>query len=135
MCITAELYEGNVAVGEDDYYVAAFVGEECRGVGKFIEGKIFLSVYGDKSEPIVFKAVDKESGESFDIDTKLDFTADAVGSVKAPYQLQLGNATGISGIGEESAEGEDAYNALGQKVKNTRRSGLYIYKGKKVLIK
>ncbi|MGM9703991.1 MAG: hypothetical protein ACI3YZ_10690 [Prevotella sp.] len=135
MCITAELYEGNVAVGEDDYYVAAFVGEECRGVGKFIEGKIFLSVYGDKSEPIVFKAVDKESGESFDIDTKLDFTADAVGSVKAPYQLQLGNATGISGIGEESAEGEDAYNALGQKVKNTRRNGLYIYKGKKVLIK
>ncbi|MGM9699376.1 MAG: hypothetical protein ACI3Y0_12160 [Prevotella sp.] len=135
MCITAELYDGNILVGEGDYYVAAFVGEECRGIGKFIDGKIFLSVYGEKSEPILFKAVDKESGESFDIDDKLDFKADAVGSVKAPYQLQLGNATGISGIGEESAQGEDAYNALGQKVKDTRRSGLYIYKGKKVLIK
>ena len=83
----------------------------------------------------MFKAVDKESGETFDIDTKLDFKADAVGTVNNPCQLQLGNTTGIVGVGDETAEGEDAYNALGQKVKNTRRSGLYIYKGKKVLIK
>lgn len=135
MCVTAELYNGNIIVGEDDYYVAAFVGEECRGVGKYIDGKIFLSVYGEKSEPIVFKAVDKESGETFDIDTKIDFKADAVGTVNNPCQLQLGNTTGIVGVGDETAEDEDAYNALGQKVKNTRRSGLYIYKGKKVLIK
>ena len=59
MCVTAELFNGEAVVDGDNYYLGAFVGDECRGVAKYINGKYFLSVYGDKKATVNFVAVDK----------------------------------------------------------------------------
>ena len=84
MCVTAELFNGESVVDGDNYYLGAFVGEECRGVAKYINGKYFLAVYGDKKATVNFVAVDKETGESYTVEQTVDFTADVLGSVSSP---------------------------------------------------
>ena len=39
-----------------------FVGEECRGIGQYVDGLLFITVYGEKSgEKISFRAISSGS--------------------------------------------------------------------------
>lgn len=137
MCLTAELFDNGMRTADDEYFVAAFVGEECRGVGKYVGGKLYMAVYGGimAGEQVVFRAVDRESGEQFAIQETLDFCADAVGSNSSPYVLNLGQATGITDVDAYPMATEGIYDVSGQKMKMPNTRGIYIVNGKKVLIK
>ena len=134
MCVTAELFNGEAVVDGDSYYLGAFVGDECRGVAKYVSGKYFLSVYGDKKATVNFVAVDKETGEEFPVEQTVDFTADVLGSVSAPYAIYIAAPTGINGISADAPSVKGIYNMMGQKVKSASRGGVYVIDGRKRVV-
>lgn len=135
MCITADLFDGDSKAGEDRYCIAAFSGDECRGVGQYVKGILFLSVYGDQSVPITFLAAERATGEVYTILETVDFYAGVLGSVKAPFALHLGEAMDVNAIETDGVRTTSITNILGQKVNRMDVPGIYIINGKKVLIR
>jgi len=90
MPVIASLYLGNTAEDAADYHVAAFCGNECRGVGKAVNGYVMMNVYGESGEAITFKAIAKDSELLLDVAESVNFTADAVGTLDAPYHMTIG---------------------------------------------
>ena len=135
MCLTAELIDNGSKAADDAYFVAAFAGEECRGLGKFVNGRLYLAVYGTKAnETIRFRAVNRGNGDEWSISETLNFTADQVGSWVAPIQLNLGEPTGIHEVTAPGWQGKAIYNLMGIRVKSLDREGVYIINGTKVMI-
>ena len=137
MCVTAELYDDGSKVDADDYFVGAFVGDQCRGVGKSVDGRIYLSVYGGNApqEKVNFIALSKDDSMLWDIQETLDFNADVIGSYAEPYHLNMGDVTGIRNIADgQDAKTEGIFNMLGIRVNHPGSEGVYIIHGKKVLI-
>ena len=132
MCITAELMAGEDNVAPDSYHVAAFAGEECRGIGKYVDGMLLISVYGQGNETIRFVAVDRESENVIEIEKTLTFVNDVVGTASAPYCLQI-NADDIEDS-ETGMSAEHIYNLHGQKMNSISDDGIYIIDGKKVIM-
>ena len=74
--------------------VAAFCGDECRGVAQEINGLLYMSVYGTENERICFKLID-DKGETYTMEQTLEFLSECVvGSRKSPFQLSLSDAVG-----------------------------------------
>ena len=86
----------------ENYEVAAYVGEECRGVGEFITAKGetgktltygYLRVYSNLSsgESITFKCYDKTENKELEVTaTAIDFEANAVvGYPSTPQSLSI----------------------------------------------
>lgn len=96
MNVIAELHVESQIPEEGIYTVGAFAGEECRGIGKYVGGKLFITVHGkDTGETISFKAMENASGKEFDIKETLLFKDDLIGSIARPYLLTLTGYTGI----------------------------------------
>ena len=116
----------------DDLVVVAFVDDECRGEGGFINGLAFVSVAGEAGENVIFRLYNKVTGEMFDIDGGITF-AGMAGSVKAPVAMRAIGipATGTTGIVDINTIDSNAivaiYDVAGRKVENMT-SGIYIIK-------
>jgi hypothetical protein len=102
-------------------------------VAKYVDGRIYLSVYGTAQEEIYFVALNKETKEVYAVSEKIRFTPDVVGSHSAPMTLHINGATDIEGL-DAAPEAKDIYNLQGQKLQNVKANGLYIVDGKKVFI-
>ena len=81
----------------EDYTIGAFVGDECRGEGKVVNGTAYITVAGDGGEEVSFRLYNKWNGQYSDVTTKLLFT-DLAGSVKSPVTLNAPNLTGIDDV-------------------------------------
>ena len=77
-----------VPAGADvaDYTIGAFVGDECRGEGRIIKGRAFITVAGEAGEEISFRAYNECTGEYCEIDNVVPFGS-MLGSFKAPAQF------------------------------------------------
>ena len=96
MPMRLSLYRGNVPTEEGEYYVAAFCGTECRGIGKSVNGVIFMNIHGEGKENITFLAVENNTGKFVSVEETIPFQNDVVGSLQAPYILHVeGDAVGI----------------------------------------
>ena len=123
--------EGESLTG-DEFTIAAYADGECRGISEQVDGKHYLTVYGQGEETLTFKAYD-ETGNSFDIEQALAFSADIVGSRAHPYTFTLASIM-PTGVVEPSTQVTHTqptgfYNLNGQFVgtnsKQLRR-GIYI---------
>lgn len=83
---------GSQAV-EGSYSVGAFSDGECRGIGKYVDGLLFITVHGllADNETITFKAVENVTNNEFAIREKVKFDGQLLGTVAKPFVL---NATG-----------------------------------------
>lgn len=93
MCVIADLYVGNVLT--EDYYVGAFCGTECRGVGKYADGKLMISIYGNGGEKITFVAMDNETEKTFSVTEEVVFAETLLGGMKQAYALHVGKPTNV----------------------------------------
>ena len=134
MYIMADVYDGETKAEADKYVIGAFCGDECRGIGQYVKGVLFLSVHGDKPAPVTFVAVDTETGEAYSVKERVDFIEDALGSVAEPYSLHLDGTTGIGDIAAGNKEAKGVTNILGQKLQRVSTQGFYVIDGKKVFI-
>ncbi len=93
---TAELEEGRHTIG-------AFVGDECRGEGAVVNGRILMTVSGKANENITFKLYDSQTGAITDLTDEIPF-GDIAGSFTKPVILH----TVVSGI--ENVGGDNGVN-------------------------
>lgn len=116
----------------DRYTIGAFVGDECRGEGRMINGRFFVTVHGEMGEKVSFRLYDALTGEYFVLDDAVDF-ASTVGTYQRPMALNTPTLTGIDSVtGDQgvavyldggrvvvagvAAESVEVYNASGMRV-------------------
>ena len=137
MAVTADLVVNGLVADADEYIVGAFVADECRGIGKYVDGQLYLSIFGDNSgEELTFVAVNAVTGQQETLNTleTVTFQPDVLGSLKAPFQLFIGNPTGISTI-DTDADSDNWYNLKGQRISQPAGKGLFIHGSQKVVRK
>ena len=111
----------------EKYTIGAFVGDECRGEGRFINGLAFISVAGEADENVTFRLYNKVSGEFIDLDRELQF-AGMAGSVKNPVTMgTIEGTTGIDNVKGENGNVKAIYDISGRKVEQMTE-GVYIIK-------
>ena len=77
-----------------DYTIGAFVGDECRGEGKFVNGRAYITAAGEAGEVVTLRLYNTWTGEFVEVEGAVEFT-DMAGSVKAPVCFKAGAVTGI----------------------------------------
>ena len=82
------------------FTVGAFVGDECRGFGDWVDDRIFLVIHGDEgiNDKITFKAINNATGEVFDITQTMNFSNDAIGTKPKPYYFRLDTDSGVEDV-------------------------------------
>ena len=90
---------GQLEMNDDasDYTIGAFVGDECRGEGKVVNGTAYISVVGEAGETVSFRLYNKWNGQYSNVTTKLEFS-DIAGSVKSPVTLSAPAITGVDDV-------------------------------------
>lgn len=109
MSLVATVMDCNDFAVENPAYLAAFVGEECRGVYEFLtfeETQVsFLTVYGDHHEEIVFYLMNDKLEKQAVLREKLPFKADQLqGSPSQPLVLHLAAPCELALIPEVTPE-------------------------------
>lgn len=116
----------------DRYTIGAFVGDECRGEGRMINGRFFVTVHGEMGEKVSFRLYDALTDEYIVLDDAVDF-ASTVGTYQRPMALNTPTLTGIDSVtGDQgvavyldggrvvvagvAAESVEVYNASGMRV-------------------
>ena len=88
--------DGSPAV-EGAYTVAAFSGSECRGIGQYIDGIIYMTIHGsiDNAETLSFKAYDNATGNKLEITETITMNGQHEGTISSPKILNAKGSTGI----------------------------------------
>ena len=122
----------------DRFSIGAYVGSECRGEGRAVDGNLFIiNVAGKAGELVRFRLYDKETEEFFDLDQALIYTA-MHGSLRAPVRLSgSGVVDAVKGIHHSQFtihNDGNAYNLAGQRISNAPlKKGVIIQNGRKVV--
>ncbi|MDE7420818.1 MAG: chitobiase/beta-hexosaminidase C-terminal domain-containing protein [Muribaculaceae bacterium] len=85
-----------------NYQVAAFCGSECRGVGKVIDGRVMMNVYGETDDSISFKVTDTEGVDFYHDDEALTFSETVIGDLFNPYPITVKDTDGVETIEADS---------------------------------
>lgn len=108
----------------DRYTIGAFVGDECRGEGSFIDDLAFITVHVNGTEQVAFRLYDTYTGEFFDIDQTVASKM-RMGSLDSPVRLSSqGLVTGINTIHADATTAE-TYDTNGRRT-NTLHRGINI---------
>ena len=79
------------------YSVGAFCGNECRGIGKYVDDVLFLTIHGSLSDiqDITFKAYENATGQEYSIVETVPFNGQQLGTYKNPFTMHLNTQTAI----------------------------------------
>lgn len=90
------IIDGSPAV-EGAFTVAAFSGSECRGIGQYLDGIIYMTIHGtiDKAETLSFKAYENATGEEMEIIETITMNGQHEGTITSPKILNAATTTGI----------------------------------------
>ena len=137
--------KGTSALEQNRYSIGAFVAGECRGEGKMIGERFYITVHGATGDKIELKLYDMITDEIIDLASVLTFASSA-GTYSQPYPIDTNNVSGINDVNAEGgvvvnidgdnivvcgAEEDDVkvYNACGMQVPATGiSSGVYLVK-------
>ena len=98
MCMIAELFVDETIIDMENCIIGAFCGDECRGIGRYVNGRMMMNVYGEKNEDITFLVMDNDSERIFDVVENVPFTETLLGTVNQPYPLHISGGTGILNV-------------------------------------
>ena len=100
MNVIANVYTSENIAPEGLYTIGAFVGDACVGIGKYIDGKLFITANGntESNQTITFKAYDNSTGLTHDVIETIPFSNTLVGSIAVPQKLTVSDQTGIKQI-------------------------------------
>ena len=125
MAIVAEIEE---LENPEHYTIGAFVGGECRGMGKVVkDGKMMINVAGQSGEVVSFRLYNESTGVFFELDTKVNYSQ-KLGSLKKPLSISNPVTTGISTIATDEADEEIHYDLDGRRIDENNTTGIHIVK-------
>lgn len=96
MIINVVKADGSIAKS-GEFEVGAFNGSECRGVGRYIDGLIFMSVFGNTGDVITFRLLAPDAEEAIVAAETLTFVEALQGSLSEPFRLST-DASGVSKV-------------------------------------
>lgn len=85
MPVICNVRRGGINISGDEYEIAAFCGDECRGVGVAVDGWLMISVFGNPGDVISFRIYSDINHMETQLAQTIVFTESPVGSLKAPY--------------------------------------------------
>ena len=126
-----------VGLSSDVLAVGAFCGDECRGLGKVVQGRVMLTVHGEGDEWISFRVIDRATDELLPAAESTPFTSDVLGTYSAPFRLTLGNeTTGIETIAADAPAAHTYYTLDGRRLNAVpAQKGIYMVNGQKYLVR
>ncbi|MDR2086129.1 MAG: T9SS type A sorting domain-containing protein, partial [Dysgonamonadaceae bacterium] len=72
------------------YTVGAFCGDECRGIGQYVDGRLFITVHGENAEDVIrFKAYENAAETERDINETMLFSDALKGTLDQPVTLSI----------------------------------------------
>ena len=100
MTMIAELNTKAGKALEGIYTVGAFSDDECRGIGIYIDGLLYMTIHGKltNNEHVSFKAYENATSKVFAITENLLFDDMHIGTVSEPFQLHIESGTGIQDV-------------------------------------
>lgn len=116
-----------------DYAIGAFRGNECRGVGQWAGGRLFLGIHGNVGDIVTFRATDS-TGCEIALDGQLRLDGQSHGTMQVPVTFSLdGTTTGIANM-EAHPASSVIYSLTGQRVNTLHGAarGIYVVGGRKV---
>lgn len=95
--IIAEVHDESGKVLQGVYSVGAFVGNECRGMGTYVDGLLYITIHGTVAynETITFKAYENATAREISINETLSLDGVHTGTPSSPYLLHLSSTTAI----------------------------------------
>ena len=101
--LIGRVYENGESILEGVYTIGAFCGNECRGVGKYVDNKLFLTIHGTitDGEKISFKAYENATGQEYDVIESVSFNGQQEGKFTSPFALHVSGVTGIENVSSE----------------------------------
>ena len=129
MGLVADLLQDGEIQDANEWLVAAFCGEECRGLSQVVNGHLMMNIYGQGGERITFMAQNRESGEVMGVEENETFRTDILGTMQHPYELHSGVLTGIAEIEDGRLKTNNSvYDLQGRRVEKSSvaNGGVYI---------
>lgn len=141
MNIIGKLTRKDADMTGSDYRLYVMVGNECRGISQLIDGKYYLTIYGEKDEKLSMVIENQQTQESILVQDALTFKEDVLGSRTSPYDFNIDIMTGIENILADGKElriySIDGYLIDAHATVKTLRKlvkGVYIINGKKYVV-
>lgn len=141
MNIIGKLTQKDADMTGSDYRLYVMVGNECRGISQLIDGKYYLTIYGEKDEKLNMVIENLQTQESILVQDALTFKEDVFGSRTSPYDFNIDIMTGIENILADGKElriySIDGYLIDAHATVKTLRKlvkGVYIINGKKYVV-
>lgn len=141
MNIIGKLTQKDADMTGSDYRLYVMVGNECRGISQLIDGKYYLTIYGEKDEKLNMVIENLHTQESILVQDALTFKEDVVGSRTSPYDFNIDIMTGIENILADGKElriySIDGYLIDAHATVKTLKKlvkGVYIINGKKYVV-
>ena len=102
----------------DACHVYAFVGDECRGEGQYVAGKLFITVHAEQGEQVGFRLFDAATGEESLVEQTVPMQT-MLGSLRQPLSLTKGRtvttAIADAQAGAATTAAEAAYDLTGRR--------------------
>lgn len=141
MNIIGKLTRKDADMTGSDYRLYVMVGNECRGISQLIDGKYYLTIYGEKDEKLSMVIENQQTKESILVQDALTFKEDVLGSRTSPYDFNIDIMTGIENILADGKElriySIDGYLIDAHATVKTLKKlvkGVYIINGKKYVV-
>ena len=141
MNIIGKLTQKDADMTGSDYRLYVMVGNECRGISQLIDGKYYLTIYGEKDEKLNMVIENLQTLESILVQDALTFKEDVLGSRTSPYDFNIDIMTGIENILADGKElriySIDGYLIDAHATVKTLKKlvkGVYIINGKKYVV-
>lgn len=141
MNIIGKLTQKDADMTGSDYRLYVMVGNECRGISQLIDGKYYLTIYGEKDEKVNMVIENLQTQESILVQDALTFKEDVLGSRTSPYDFNIDIMTGIENILADGKElriySIDGYLIDAHATVKTLKKlvkGVYIINGKKYVV-
>lgn len=141
MNIIGKLTRKDTDMTGSDYRLYVMVGNECRGISQLIDGKYYLTIYGEKDEKLNLVIENQLTQESILVQDALTFKEDVLGSRTSPYDFNIDIMTGIENILADGKElriySIDGYLIDAHATVKTLKKlvkGVYIINGKKYVV-
>ena len=142
MNIIGKLTQKDADMTGSDYRLYVMVGNECRGISQLIDGKYYLTIYGEKDEKLNMVIENLQTQESIlGLQDALTFKEDVLGSRTSPYDFNIDIMTGIENILADGKElriySIDGYLIDAHATVKTLKKlvkGVYIINGKKYVV-
>ncbi|MDE6479396.1 MAG: chitobiase/beta-hexosaminidase C-terminal domain-containing protein, partial [Muribaculaceae bacterium] len=91
----------DVAGDIEDYQVAAFCGDECRGIGVVVGDAVMINIHGNEGDVIGFRFIGSDENEMISA-TDVVFKEKPVGTFADPFMIAAGGATAVESVNAAS---------------------------------